>query len=184
MATVNSSKSQNAQIDAYLSEIRKTGTPDPTVRPKWSMTTIIWYYLIGILECPLFTLIEFTYFCLAAYSYYSAKKKYKNIAINDDDDNLDTVSNKKPQKKLESISIIIPCFNESQDIEATMLYIEKHCYNKKNVEIILVDGGSTDEWWLKLRDERLQQLLTIPIRILHYSEHNMTGRGICQVCVF
>eukprot|EP01084_Bolivina_argentea_P008069 15086_1 len=162
------------EIDKYLSGLRPSKTSDPTITPYWPISTTIWYYFCGIFEAPIFVILETTYFLLTAYIYFSAKKKYTNMAAND------TKSNTKNNKKLQSISIIIPCHNEAENIEMLLLYIEKHCFDKRNVEIIFIDGGSTDDWHLKLHNDRLKQLITIPIRVIHFSQHKQSGRGICQ----
>ena len=40
------------------------------------------------------------------------------------------------------ISVITPCFNSEKTIEKTLECIENQTY--KNIEYIIVDGGSTD----------------------------------------
>ena len=43
------------------------------------------------------------------------------------------------------LSIIIPCFNEAQNVTQVLKQIKGILKNKSQVEVIVVDGGSTDE---------------------------------------
>lgn len=172
------------EIDKYLSDLRPSGSADPRIRPYCPWPTTIWYYFCGIFEMPLIILLEITYFLLTGYGYFTARMKYKRSST-DDGKNADSAKNIDSEKEIEgkhyhSISIIVPCLNESENIEMLLLYIEKHCFDKKDVEIILIDGGSTDEWYLKLQNERLKKLTTIPIKLIHFNQHKQSGRGICQ----
>lgn len=117
-------------------------------------------------------------FCLSKYGWY---KLNKNLNMKDD-----TLLVKTRREKYKSsnngeiptntISIIVPCYNESQNINTMLLYIEMNCVNKDNVEIIMVDGGSKDNWFDKVKE--ISHLLTIPYKIIR--DKGVTGRGVCQ----
>lgn len=68
------------------------------------------------------------------------------------------------------LSIIIPVLNEAGTIEKTLAHLCAHCSNKKNTEIIVVDGGSKDNT-LSLVN-KFAQRQTAPILSIHQA-----GRG-------
>ena len=45
---------------------------------------------------------------------------------------------------MNKISIIIPILNEEKTIVSVLEYLDQNCSKKNNIEIIIVDGGSTD----------------------------------------
>lgn len=50
------------------------------------------------------------------------------------------------------VSVIVPCFNESVTVENCVISLRDQTY--ENIEIILVDDGSTDDTWKVLRSLR------------------------------
>lgn len=51
-----------------------------------------------------------------------------------------------------NISIIIPVFNEANKIENFIDYLKNNSSNLENVEILIVDGGSTDDLKRKIKE--------------------------------
>lgn len=58
------------------------------------------------------------------------------------------------KEKLDSVSIIIPCKNESGNINNCLNRIPKFC---DNIEIIFVEGDSSDDTWKKINDLKIKQ---------------------------
>ena len=63
------------------------------------------------------------------------------------------------------LTIIIPCLNEEQYIEKCISSILENDYPKTDYEIIIVDGGSTDETLDLLKQITKQP--PVPIKVLH-----------------
>lgn len=59
-------------------------------------------------------------------------------------ENKDKLLKKIKSKKIPSVSILIPAFNEEDSIESTIKNILEIDYPKNNLEIIVIDDGSTD----------------------------------------
>ena len=53
---------------------------------------------------------------------------------------------------MNKISIIIPILNEEKTIVSVLEYLDQNCSKKNNIEIIIVDGGSTDTSVSKVED--------------------------------
>ena len=177
--TIVVKKDKIKQIDEYLEDIRPSNSSDPNVHPKWSVCQWIWYCICFVMEIPLIMVLETISFLLTGFGFWKAIRAHK--AINNRKDAADSIENGDGLRKLQSISIIIPCYNEAANIEQLLLYIEKHCNYKSNVEIILIDGNSDDKWYENLmKNKKLLNLLTIPFRIIYFEQHKQSGRGICQ----
>lgn len=56
-----------------------------------------------------------------------------------------------PHKKLPTVSIIVPCWNEENTIVKTIFSLLKLDYPKDKLSIIAVDDGSTDNTWKVLQ---------------------------------
>ena len=83
------------------------------------------------------------------------------------------------------LSIIIPCFNESANIGLCLLFLQKHCHRPDLCEVILVDGNSSDQWIDSLQNGLLnpqngQNPISMKVSISPFSEHQCSGRGVCQ----
>ena len=185
------------EIDEYLCTLRKSGSVDPNKTPKYSYSAWVHYYCRFCIDYPLIILFEVTCLLLSIYgtlkAMYAAYHKNHNDHNNncqsletqlifDSNDAKSANDNDNVQPKKAFLSIIIGCYNESDNIEQLLLYLEKFCSDKENTEIILVDGGSTDDWWSKLpkHNEKLAKLITIKIKLIKYGQHKQSGRGICQ----
>ena len=66
------------------------------------------------------------------------------------------------------LSIIIPTFNEAEMIAMTINHI-KNCISHENYEIIISDGGSTDDTLLIAKNQNVK-VLNSPIK----------GRSNCE----
>ena len=53
---------------------------------------------------------------------------------------------------MNKISIIIPILNEEKTIVSVLEYLDQNCSKENNIEIIIVDGGSTDTSVSKVED--------------------------------
>lgn len=73
---------------------------------------------------------------------------------------------------ISKISIIIPVYNEATTITALLTHLENNCNDLNNIEIILVDGGSTDNTLDKINS--FQQSITYSLQTLITN----TGRAI------
>ena len=88
----------------------------------------------------------------------------------------------------EMISIVISCLNEIHNIELCLLYLQKYCHRPDLCEVILVDGGSTDRWIESLQNGLLNPQtaangecpISMKVSIYPFSEHQCSGRGVCQ----
>lgn len=65
---------------------------------------------------------------------------------------LKNLKNKQGNTYLPKISVVIPAFNEEKSIESTVLSVFENDYPKDKLEIIVVDDGSTDKTYLKVKD--------------------------------
>ena len=67
---------------------------------------------------------------------------------------LQTLGLEKTENRQNSVSIIVPCFNESQGIESLkkkLLPVLEKLRCSRSVELLIVDDGSTDDTYLKLQ---------------------------------
>ncbi|MBW4612838.1 MAG: glycosyltransferase family 2 protein [Desmonostoc vinosum HA7617-LM4] len=65
-----------------------------------------------------------------------------------------SVWQQKPLERRQSVSIIVPCFNESEGIESLkkrLLPVVAELRSKRTVEVICVDDGSSDDTFFKLQ---------------------------------
>lgn len=114
------------------------------------------------------TIMLFKYFTfLLIAPFYTVKEKLRQIKI---------LRSKKPQKNF-IISVIIPAWNEEVGIIKTIQSAIDNTY--KNVELIIVNDGSTDNSD-KIVREYINHLTTINLqdaaRIRYYYKHNQ-GKG-------
>ena len=100
-----------------------------------------------------------------------------NNNLNGNGNNVNNENDNAEDSQNGFISIIIPCFNERANIASTLLFIEKHARDRNNMEIVCVDGGSTDNWPAQVEHLQSQNLLTITTCILNSA--GRSGRGIC-----
>ena len=61
---------------------------------------------------------------------------------------------------MKKLSIIIPCYNESKNLPLLVNRCKEVASKDCNIEIIIVDNGSTDDTSLVL-DELISNLLTV-----------------------
>lgn len=87
-------------------------------------------YLFMLIALGLFIYKVF-FFLFMFYKYF----KYKPI---------ETVSN----KELPKITVIVPAYNESQQVFDTLMSLNKSDYPKDKIQLISVDDGSKDDTWL------------------------------------
>ena len=162
-------------IDDYIKLKHPFGIIDPYTHPKWNIIDYIIYLLWWPIEFIPTLFMCIIGFFLAGYGWIKLKLTTTT-----------TTKTKIQDINLENknkISIIISCYNEINNIELCLLYLEKYCFDKKNCEIILVDGGSNDGWIDKLENGILNKnnkIITICCKIFKYSSHECSGRGICQ----
>ena len=73
------------------------------------------------------------------------------------------------------VSVVIPTLNRVKDIRGCISSLEKQDMNKKEFEIIVVDGGSTDGTVEYLKE----QMKTSPAKLRYYTEKRK-GAGIAR----
>ncbi|MBR8839414.1 MAG: glycosyltransferase [Stigonema ocellatum SAG 48.90 = DSM 106950] len=91
----------------------------------------------------------------------------------------------------ESVSIIVPCFNESEGIESLkekLLPVIAQLRLVRSVELICVDDGSIDDTYLKLQEHFSQQALIVRHEknqglsaAIKTGFANSTGKIICTI---
>eukprot|EP01084_Bolivina_argentea_P202257 345625_1 len=163
-------------LDSHIKRIHPFGILDPYTHPSWTILGCIKYILWFPIEFPLTLFMCIVGFFLAGYAWIKLKRNTKITPKQ-----ITKTTDKNTNKDI--ISIIISCFNEIHNVELCLLYLEKYCTNPSKCEIILIDGGSTDGWIEKLQNGILNnknKIITIPTKILPYSSHECSGRGICQ----
>lgn len=62
-------------------------------------------------------------------------------------DHTPTRSRSVKQKRLPTVSITVPCFNEAQTLDRTMASLLALDYPRRKLSFLLVDDGSTDNTW-------------------------------------
>jgi cellulose synthase/poly-beta-1,6-N-acetylglucosamine synthase-like glycosyltransferase len=104
------------------------------------LTTIIFYIIIFL---ALYSQIFYLY------SFLGKRKEYKKETNFLADD-----------KDLQSVTFMIPCWNEAETIDKTIASVRALDYPSEKVHIVLVDDGSTDNTWEVLQryqgQERMQ----------------------------
>ena len=78
------------------------------------------------------------------------------------------------QKKVIDLSIVIPCFNEEENIFLLLKEFEKITINN-NFELILVDNGSVDKTWYFLKEAEKRYKF---LKILKINNNIGYGHGI------
>ena len=79
-----------------------------------------------------------------------------------------------------SLSIIIPCFNEGENINGLLEKCKKSLHNRSDVEIILVNNGSTDTT-TEIFKEINQDNKLFPYVVIKNIEQNLGyGNGIME----
>lgn len=86
----------------------------------------------------------------------------------------DKLKNRKINKYL-SISIIIPTFNSERTLERALKSIREQNYSQKKMELIIVDGGSTDKT-LQIAKKYKGKVIKVPFE-LQGAEYNK-GTGV------
>ena len=79
---------------------------------------------------------------------------------------------------MKNLSIIIPCFNEEGNIDNLFNSVEKLIEKNKNLEIIIVENGSTDQSLKKIQEQDLYKKKLIKLVII--DENKGYGFGIMQ----
>eukprot|EP00483_Globobulimina_turgida_P002012 UN02014 len=181
------------QQENYLRKLRKGSSIDASIHPEWTITDWLCYWLKFPLEYSLIFLFVvpacIISFLFAFYDFIKNLFITNNASIkNDLKDNL----NNNPQFNLnfntnnnnkhnEILSIIIPCYNESNNILPTLMYLDIHCSDPSKIEILLVDGNSSDIASLRNAVNDVLTYLNIKesqIKIIN--KPNISGRGTCQ----
>ena len=88
------------------------------------------------------------------------------------------------KKKVKSLSVIVPCYNEEDVIESTIIKVESVLTTLQNdlkiinsYEIIVVNNGSTDDTPIELK-KRLNQNQLASIRSIRIDNNQGYGHGI------
>src|SRR6266581_1793592 len=87
--------------------------------------------------------------------------------------------NTGPQLTL-SASVVIPAWNARETLEQCLIAIEQSSFNRKyqqQLEVVVVDDGSTDGTWELLRQLRLNVRLKA-VRQAHHSRSHTQNTGI------
>ena len=190
MADLLTKQERLEMIDGYIASLRLSGSSDPLIHPDWSKYVWFRYFLWFIIEYPLCFLLELIYFIMTGISYFKLKKS-NNLCKKDNqiiyNDTHNSNNNNYNNYKNNKISIIVSCYNENNSIEQLLLYIQKNCKYPANIELILVDGGSSDNWWYKLptfvdagKNKKMDGLITYDIIYVGFDKHKVSGRGTCQ----
>jgi glycosyltransferase involved in cell wall biosynthesis len=75
------------------------------------------------------------------------------------------------------LSIVIPCYNEEKNIPLILARLEKIINDKENIEVVLVDNGSTDNTAVVLRQELTQEKYKFA-RVVTVQKNIGYGHGI------
>ena len=76
------------------------------------------------------------------------------------------------------VSVLTPCYNSESTIEQTLISIENQTY--KNIEYIIIDGGSVDRTLALIEEHRnrLPQRITI-VSEKDHGIYDAMNKGIC-----
>ena len=75
-----------------------------------------------------------------------------------------------------NLSLVIPCYNEGQNIEKLFNKIEGLLNRSSNIEIIIVDNGSTDNTEINVLNSKLYK--ESKIKVINIEENKGYGHGI------
>ena len=75
-----------------------------------------------------------------------------------------------------NLSLVIPCYNEGQNIEKLFNKIEGLLNRSSNIEIIIVDNGSTDHTEINVLNSKLYK--ESKIKVINIEENKGYGHGI------
>eukprot|EP01084_Bolivina_argentea_P133914 236312_1 len=183
------------QQQNYLKQLRNGSSINPSIHPEWTITNWLFYwfkfpieysliFLFVIPACILSFLFGIYDFIKNLFTTNNAliKNNLKDNLNNNPQFNLNYTSHdNKTKNNNEILSIIIPCYNESNNIKPTLMYLDINCFDKNSIEILLVDGNSPDINKLTQAIEDIQPHLNIKssqIKII--TKPNVSGRGTCQ----
>jgi len=178
MAQQSRFSEKNVAFDNLIKSVHPFGIIDPERTPPWSTKSCIKYLLWFPIEFPLALSMSVAGWILAGYGWLKLKRTTtvtpKKLEFAESANTNDAL-----------ISIIISCFNELPNIELCLLYLQKYCHRPELCEIILVDGNSTDGWIESLQNgilnaQSTDSPITIKTTICPFSEHQCSGRGVCQ----
>lgn len=85
--------------------------------------------------------------------------------------------NKKAPKRYPTVSIIVPCWNEEKTIDKTVKSLLSLKYPKNKIEIMLVDDGSTDNTWEKMKEYENNPRITL-VKKENGGKHTAVNLGI------
>lgn len=85
--------------------------------------------------------------------------------------------NKKAPKRYPTVSIIVPCWNEEKTIDKTVKSLLSLKYPKNKIEIMLVDDGSTDNTWDKMKEYENNPRITL-VKKENGGKHTAVNLGI------
>jgi dolichol-phosphate mannosyltransferase len=81
-----------------------------------------------------------------------------------------------------TFSIVIPCFNEEQNIEKIFIKIKKNLINYKSYRVIYVDDGSTDNSWREIVKLKIKYKNILGIKLSkNFGKENAITAGINQI---